>query len=97
MIKVPCRSRHLFDIRESHHGHFTIAHRRRRLWVPRLSWSALAFSVSYCEVITITAHNGIRLLPWVPAGEPLVGPRMEDGRFREPVFRHRQRPEGGCM
>src|SRR5207253_6891940 len=63
VIKVPYRSRHQFDIRQTHHGHFTIAHRRRRLSVPRLWWSALAFSVSYREVITITAHNGIRLLP----------------------------------
>jgi len=37
----------------------------------------------------------VPLLPWVPDGEPLVGPRI-----REPVFLQllpRQRPEGGCM
>jgi hypothetical protein len=63
MIKVPYRSRHQFNIRQTHHGHFTIAHKAKETLIPRLSWSAFAFSVSYREVIAITAHNSIRLLP----------------------------------
>jgi len=99
MIKVPYRSRHQFNIRQTHHGHFTIAHRRRRLWSRGSRGPRSLFrcpTVRWLQLQRTTAFGSyLECLPWT-----LVGPRMEDGRYREPVFRQplpRQRPEGGCM
>jgi hypothetical protein len=70
MIKVPYRSQHQFETSPL----------RIRL-SPADWWSARAFSVSYCEVITITAHNGVRLYLECDGGRTVPGASLPASLF----------------